>query len=118
MFKNLCFLFIFCSCFSVAFSQTLPLPKNHPIAIAAPHLPLILRYTGQGIVFSSENNKYSFEGNEQRFKLWMDDYPGELKQYKAAISYYLKNTQPAKLNDENKQLYVDLKSQWQLIVQF
>lgn len=86
--------------------------------MAAPHLPLLLRYTGQGIVFSSENNKYTFEGNEQRFKVWMDNYPAELMQYKAAISYYLKNTQPAKLNDESKQLYIDLKSQWQLIVQF
>ena len=86
--------------------------------MAAPHLPLLLRYTGQGIVFSSENNKYTFEGNEQRFKKWMDDYPTELLQYKKAISYYLINTHPAKLNDENKQLYIDLKSQWLLIVQF
>jgi len=118
MLKNLCFLFLFCSSFYTAFSQSLPLPKAHPIAIAAPHLPLLLKYTGQGIIFNVENNKYTFDGNEQRFKIWMDDYPTELMHYKEAISYYLKNTHPEKLNGENKQLYVDLKSQWLLIVQF
>ena len=96
----------------------MPLPEAHPIAKAAPHLPLMVRYEGQGIVFNVENNKYKFEANEGRFKNWMKTYPTELLHYKEAISSYLKNTRIAKLSDENKQLYIDLKSQWLLILQF
>ena len=118
MLKNLCLLLLFCNSFCTAFSQNVPLPKAHPIAIAAPHLPLIVKYEGQGIVFNVENNKYKFEGNEGRFKNWMKTYPEELAKYKDAIAIFLKNSPTNKLNTENHQLYVDLKSQWLLIVQF
>ena len=118
MFKHLYFLFLCSSFFYTALSQNQPLPKAHPIAIAAPHLPLLRKYTGQGIIFNVDNNKYSFEGNEHRFKEWMDDYPDELLTYKNAIAYFLKHISPEKLSGDNKQLYIDLKAQSLLIAQF
>ncbi len=118
MYKYICFLYFFCGLFFTSFSQSAPLPKNHPIAIAAPHLPLLIKYTGQGIVFKVKNNKYAFDRNERQFKIWMYNYPDELLNYKNAIAIYLKHTQPSTLKKGNKQLYIDLKSQWLLIAQF
>ena len=118
MSKHYYSLFLFCIFCCNAFSQNLPLPEAHPIAIAAPHLPLMIRYEGQGIVFNIENNKYKFEGNEGRLKNWMKTYPDELSKYKDAIAIYLKNISFRKLANENKELYIDLKSQWLLITQF
>lgn len=118
MFKPICILFFFTIFFCKVFCQDLPLPINHPIAIAAPHLPLMIKYDGQGLVYTIENTRYKFDVIERDVKSWMRNYPEELVKYKAAIYSFLKIKQPITLPADRKNIYNDLKSQWLLIAQF
>ena len=45
---------------SLLFAQNTPLPKDHPIAVAAPHLPSMIRYNGVGHKFYGE--KFTYNG--------------------------------------------------------
>lgn len=118
MLKRLFFLFFFSSLFCTAFSQTMPLTADNPIAIAAPHLPLMIRYDGVGRVFYGENTTYKFEINDSNLRTWIKNYPDELVTYKDAASKYLKTAESTLLTAGNKELYQDLKSQYSMIIQF
>ena len=113
--KSLLFLVIL-FCGFVGFSQTQPLSKDHPIAIAAPNLPLIVRFDGTGTEFHGEKYSYNKESNESGLKTWMKNFPDEFKNYKIAISDYLK-TDPSTLSDSDKEVFTDLKSQNLMIIQ-
>jgi len=109
---------IFLFCFSTSSrAQSVPLPDGHPIKIAAPHLPLMVRYSGSGSIFYGENDiKYLFE-NKEVMKKWMTDYPAEVSAYKTAIDKYIKETDVTLLANEQKEVYYDLKAQWAIIIQ-
>jgi hypothetical protein len=109
---------IFLFCFSTSSrAQSAPLPDGHPIKIAAPHLPLMVRYSGSGRIFYGDNNiKYLFE-NTDVTKTWATNYPSELAAYKVAIDKYLKETDVTLLANDQKDVYYDLKAQWAIISQ-
>lgn len=113
--KSLLFLTLLFSVI-VGFSQTQPLSKDHPIAAAAPHLPLIVRFDGTGTEFHGDKYSYNKELNEAALKTWIANFADEFKSYKSAISDYLK-TDPATLSDSDKDVYSDLKSQFWMISQ-
>ncbi len=98
------------------FAQTAPLPANHPIALAAPHLPLIIRFDGVGKEFHGDKYTYNLESNLQNIKDWIKNFPDELNSYKGAIATYLK-TDLSTLSDSDKEIFTDLKSQWFMIAQ-
>ena len=112
---SICFFFF---CFSTdLLAQSDPLPDGHAIKIAAPHLPLMVRYSGSGDIFYGENDtKYLFE-NKDVMKKWMTDYPAEVPAYKTAIDKYIKETDVTLLANDQKELYYDLKAQWAIIIQ-
>ncbi len=101
---------------SGAHAQTTDLPKDHPIKIAAPHLPLLERHTGEGQAFYGEKFVYKSE-SQVKIKEWAGAYPAELEAYKVAIEKYLKDTDPATLSETAKETYYDLKAQSMLISQ-
>lgn len=103
------------SCF--VFAQPPRLSKNHPVAVAAPHLPAIIRYNGVGQKFYGEKNVYNADQNNAKLKGWMKAYSGELAKYKVAISKYLESTDESKLSTKEAELYYDLKTQWMMIRQ-
>jgi hypothetical protein len=109
---------IFLFCFSANLqAQTAPLPDGHPIKIAAPHLPLMVRYSGSGSIFYGENGiKYLYE-NKEVMKKWMTDYPAEVPTYKTAIDKYIKETDVTFLANDQKEVHYDLKAQWAIIIQ-
>lgn len=118
MIKRLLCIVILSSFFLTAFSQSMPLPSDNPISIAAPHLPLMIRYDGTGKVFYAENTTYKSELNQSNLKDWIKNYPDEVSRYKIAIGTYLKTADTGGLTTENKEIYRDLKSQYVMVIQF
>ena len=114
--KSLLFLLIL-FCGLAGFSQTQPLSKDHPIAVAAPNLPLMVRFNGTGTEFHGEKYSYNKESNESAFKNWIKNFADEYKSYKTAINDYLK-TDPSTLSDSDKEVFTDLKSQYWMLSQF
>lgn len=102
---------------SFLFAQSTPLPGDHPIAIAAPHLPLILRHDGTGVVFYGERFTYKKEQNETNLRNWIKTYPEEVTKYKVAIAAFLKDTEVSTLTEAQAALYCDLKSQYLMFMQ-
>lgn len=98
-------------------AQSSSLRKDHPIAIAAPHLPTIMKHTGAGAKFYGGKYVYNGEQNNAKLKAWMKAYSGELEKYKVAISKYLEATDESKLSAKEAELYNDLKVQWMMIRQ-
>ena len=98
------------------FSQTAPLPKDHPVALAAPHLPLITRFDGTGTEFHGDKYSYNLESNTKNMKDWIKSFPDELETYKTAIALYLKSD-ASTMPDADKEIFTDLKSQWFMIIQ-
>lgn len=117
MLKRLLIVFLFSSVIFTAFCQSSPLPKDNPVAIAAPHLPSMIRYDGVGKIFYGENAKYKIGVNEAGLKTWSKDYPAEVLKYKDAIVSYLKSAESTTLTDKDKEVYRDLKSQWLMFLQ-
>jgi len=111
----LAFCFIFISFTSLA--QKEALPKDHPISLAAPHLPLFSRFQGEGRVFHGENYTYNTEKNENSIRQWIKNYSNEVKAYKEAILNYIKAVDISTLPENEKEVYYDLKSQWFMISQ-
>lgn len=105
-------------CFiTMSWSQSIPLPSDHPIAVAAPHLPAILRHDGIGKPIYGDKYTYKGEENAIRIKEWMRNYPEEVIRYKEAIAEYLKNTNVDLISENERELYHDLNSQWMLVRQ-
>ncbi len=102
---------------TLSWSQPVSLPKSHPIAVAAPHLPAIMRYDGAGSKFYAGDLVYKNEENHSNLKEWMKNYPAEVAAYKTAVALYLKSTNPAVLFNSEKELYSDLKAQSLMISQ-
>ena len=98
-------------------AQTVPLPKDHPIKIAAPNLPLFERVsTGSERVLYGEKYDYTYSSVE-KVKEWMVNFPSELETYKVAIKKFLADADLDTMTNERKELYYDLKNQWILITQ-
>jgi hypothetical protein len=98
-------------------AQTVPLPKDHPIKIAAPNLPLFERASaGSGRVLYGEKYDYAYSSVE-KVKEWMVNFPSELETYKVAIKKFLADADLDTMTNERKELYYDLKNQWILITQ-
>lgn len=102
---------------TLGWSQPVSLPKNHPIAVAAPHLPAIMRYDGTGSKFYASDLVYKNKENHSILREWMKNYPAEVVAYKTAIASYLKSTNPSVLSGSEKELYSDLKAQSIMISQ-
>ena len=51
---------------SIVIGQSHALPSDHPVAKAAPHLPLMLRFKGSGTAFYGEKNVYQKEQNTSK----------------------------------------------------
>lgn len=117
MFKKLCMLAVFVTITIVAFSQKSPLPANHPVALAAPHLPLIVRHDGSGAIFYAEKFTYKSEINVSNLNDWIKNYPSEVISYKDAIAQYFKSTDSAKLTSDDADQYFDLKAQYLMFQQ-
>jgi hypothetical protein len=92
---------------SIVLGQTKALPDDHPIAKAAPHLPLMVRYKGSGNAFHGEKYVYQKEENESKIREWIKRYPSEFTQYTGVISSFFKE----------KEIHNDLMSQWIMIRQ-
>lgn len=101
----------------VGWSQSVLLPSDHPIAIAAPHLPALLKYDGVGKAIYGDKYSYKREENMVNIKEWIRNYPEEVTKYKAAINEYLKHADPSLLSGNDKELYHELKSQWMMVSQ-
>lgn len=109
---------IFLLCFTInGWSQIAPLPVDHPIAVAAPHLPPILRHDGIGKPMYGDKFTYKQDENIANLKKWLIDYPEEVVKYKEAISGFLKSSDLSTLSENEKELYYDLKFQRMMISQ-
>lgn len=104
-------------CSVMGFSQLGPLPKDHPITLAAPHLPLIVRFDGIGGEFHGEKYSYKKEQNTANFKSWVASYPQEVTPYKDAMAGLIKSTDVSLLSDSDKETFTDLVSQYWMIIQ-
>lgn len=100
-----------------AVSQNQPLPKSHPVSLAAPHLPLIQKYDGTDVRFYGEKYSYNGEKSKSVIKLWMANFPSEVIAYKEAMVQYLNRIDLTTLSENDKEVYSDLKSQWNMIIQ-
>lgn len=117
LFKKILFIsFLFTSVFSYAYSQDAP--SSHPILLAAPHLPKMVRYDGVGKKFHGEKYYYKKEVNENALKNWMKAYPEEAAKYKETTEKYMSTVDILELSPEEKELYYDLKSQWYIFRQY
>lgn len=98
-------------------AQTTPLPKDHPVKVAAPNLPEMVRASAsEENVFHGLGNSYS-KANEATVKAWIAKYPTELESYKTAISIFIKEAESKTLTDSEKDTFSDLKSQYFMIIQ-
>jgi hypothetical protein len=98
-------------------AQTTPLPKDHPVKVAAPNLPEMVRATAsEENVFHGLGYSYS-NANEAKVKAWIAKFPAEVDSYKTAINLYIKDSETKTLNDVEKEIYSDLKSQFIMIIQ-
>lgn len=98
-------------------SQSGDLRKTHPVVIAVPHLPEMIKYNGEGKPFYGEKFKYKKNENEDNVHEWIKAYPEEYKKYKTVIAEYMKATDPETLSADAATLYYDLKAQWLMIRQ-
>lgn len=112
-------IFLIVSAFSInkASAQTTPLPKDHPVKVAAPNLPEMVRATAsEENVFHGLGYSYS-NANEAKVKAWIAKFPAEVDSYKTAINLYIKDSETKTLTDVEKEIYSDLKSQFIMIIQ-
>ena len=98
-------------------AQTNSLPDGSPIKVAAPHLPLMARYSGVGQEHHGEKFSYNSDANINALKDWAKNNPNEVTAYKVAIEYYLKGAESATLSAADKDIYYDLKAQWYMYIQ-
>ncbi|MHA6246369.1 hypothetical protein ACXYMU_00405 [Pontibacter sp. CAU 1760] len=102
---------------TICWSQSTPLPSNHPVKVAAPHLPPILRHDGTGKPIYGDKYAYDRDRNITQLKNWIKLYPEEISDYKRAINDYLSHSDEEALSGNEKELYHDLKSQWLIFSQ-
>lgn len=119
--KGLVSLLIFLAVYTLSTNnvsaQTTPLPKDHPVKVAAPNLPEMVRASAsEENVFHGLGHSYS-KANEATVKAWIAKYPTELESYKTAISIFIKDSESKTLTDSEKETYRDLKSQYFMIIQ-
>ncbi|GAB3196928.1 hypothetical protein ABID22_002168 [Pontibacter aydingkolensis] len=99
-----------------AISQNNPLPINHPVLTAAPNLPTVFKFSGNtnGLRYTA----YLTEHEESFVKQWALSFPEEVKKYKAAISTYLKDSNPSELPEDERVLYYDLQAQLPKVTEY
>ena len=111
-------LFVTCIVFTSLLSQAQTAHKTAETSItqSAPHLPAMVRATGDN-VFYGEGASYALKQNEAAIAEWVKQYPAEFKAYQAAIQKYLESAQPKTLARAARAKYDDLKAQWVMIQQ-
>lgn len=102
---------------TMVLAQKSSFSKDNPITIAAPHLPAMIKYSGEGPQFYGGKYVYDGEQCNAKLKAWMKAYAGELEKYKVVISKYLDAMDETKLSAKEAELYNDLKTQWMMIRQ-
>ena len=92
-----------------SWGQNGPLPDDHPISKAAPHLPEVLKFNGNanGLKYSV----YLSPQEEDSIREWATTYPEEVRTYKSAISAFIENSDISSLSESDKILYADLQAQ-------
>ena len=119
--KGLVSLLIFLAVYTLSTNnvsaQTTPLLKDHPVKIAAPNLPEMVRASAsEENVFHGLDHSYS-KANEATVRAWILKHPSELESYKTAIIIFIKDSEAKTLTDSEKETYSDLKSQYFMIIQ-
>ena len=85
------------------------------ITAAAPHIPNILRYSGDGTIFHVGDRNYKFEMKAQMQK-WAADYPAELENFRRLSSPHV-HTEGVGLSPNETETLYDIKAQWTMLAQ-
>lgn len=88
-------------------------PIDETIALAAPHLPAVVKFEGLGVSFKYKNQVYLYDADI--IKEWISQYPQEFANYNVAMESLIKETKVSKLPKNMQAIFTDLRAQYLLI---
>ncbi len=81
----------------------------------APHRPTMERTTATTDVFYAGQFKYKHTENLNKLIDWQKRYPEEFEAYTPVINAYMENGSDLKLEDQESDIFIDLRAQWALM---